>query len=472
MIVGHLHLAVAFVLASAWAAVAAEPTDCPFERISAHVWVLHGSNGETCPRAPDHPATNIGAVVSDAGVVLVDPGGSDAITGLVLDRLAAITDQPVVVVINSHIHGPYWLGNGAVRARFPGVPIIAHARMIERLSKGEARFWAKTLDREAPPEVTLPDRALGGGATLTIGDIRLRLHVIGHAHTDHDLLVEIPSDRVLFLGGLVVEPELPSQGVPADADFRGQIAAIRAVLELPVDHFVPGRGRTAGKELPGHAARFLQALYTGVERYYDAGLQDYQMTPKLRGDLAMFRRWYAGPLADGYWIDAADLRAGDRLLNDDSSRAEVVSSRTLAQPLRAYNLTVKDFHTYFVAANENAAPVWVHNDCFGKVTFNINRLPAETQAAVNDTLSHLNVGTKPSGPTRVKWGSRFHNKNGDLPEFDANGSRITYKEYRVAPRQGVSGPGYDRIVVGSDGRRYYTGTHYGDNPGKAFVRIK
>ncbi len=72
---------------------------------------------------------------------------------------------------------------------------------------------------------------------------------------------------------------------------------------------------------------------------------------------------YAGPLADGYWIDAADRRAGDRLLNDDSSRAEVVSSRTLAQPLRAYNLTVKDFHTYFVAANENAAPVWVHNIC-------------------------------------------------------------------------------------------------------------
>ncbi len=72
---------------------------------------------------------------------------------------------------------------------------------------------------------------------------------------------------------------------------------------------------------------------------------------------------YAGPLADGYWIDAADLRAGDRLLNDDSSRAEVVSSRTLAQPLRAYNLTIKDFHTYFVAANKDAAPVWVHNIC-------------------------------------------------------------------------------------------------------------
>ena len=56
--------------------------------------------------------------------------------------------------------------------------------------------------------------------------------------------------------------------------------------------------------------------------------------------------------------------AGDRLLNNDGSKAEVVSSGVLAEPLRAYNLTVEGWHTYFVAANVDAAPVWVHNSCF------------------------------------------------------------------------------------------------------------
>ncbi|WP_368660805.1 hypothetical protein [Paracoccus sp. (in: a-proteobacteria)] len=31
--------------------------------------------------------------------------------------------------------------------------------------------------------------------------------------------------------------------------------------------------------------------------------------------------------------------------------------------MTAYNLTVNEFHTYFVTANTNAAPVWVHNNC-------------------------------------------------------------------------------------------------------------
>ena len=56
-------------------------------------------------------------------------------------------------------------------------------------------------------------------------------------------------------------------------------------------------------------------------------------------------------------MDAADLLTGDRLLNDDSSWVEVVSS----EALRAYNLAVEGWHTYFVTANADAAPVWVHN---------------------------------------------------------------------------------------------------------------
>jgi hypothetical protein len=76
---------------------------------------------------------------------------------------------------------------------------------------------------------------------------------------------------------------------------------------------------------------------------------------------------YTGPLENGHWVDAAELQAGDRLLNDDASWAEVVSVKVEDKALKAYNLTVADFHTYFVTADEKAAPVWVHNNCFDQV---------------------------------------------------------------------------------------------------------
>lgn len=67
----------------------------------------------------------------------------------------------------------------------------------------------------------------------------------------------------------------------------------------------------------------------------------------------------------GGWVQAQDLRPWDKLTGADDNDAIVVDSRIYARTLRAYNLTVADFHTYFVkgSANDNVPAVWVHNDC-------------------------------------------------------------------------------------------------------------
>jgi hypothetical protein len=72
---------------------------------------------------------------------------------------------------------------------------------------------------------------------------------------------------------------------------------------------------------------------------------------------------YKGEIANGAWVDAADLKNGYRLLNDNGSWAEVVSVKVEAKPLQAFNLTVADYNTYFVSANDEAESVWVHNLC-------------------------------------------------------------------------------------------------------------
>ncbi|MHA3915188.1 polymorphic toxin-type HINT domain-containing protein [Halovulum sp. GXIMD14793] len=76
---------------------------------------------------------------------------------------------------------------------------------------------------------------------------------------------------------------------------------------------------------------------------------------------------YKGPIPNGAWIDSGDLKPGHRLLNPDNTWAEVVSVEMRDEALTAYNLSVDGFHTYFVAGDEDADAVWVHNsDCLGK----------------------------------------------------------------------------------------------------------
>lgn len=70
---------------------------------------------------------------------------------------------------------------------------------------------------------------------------------------------------------------------------------------------------------------------------------------------------YQGAIEWAAWVDAKDLKPGYELLNPDDTWAEVVSVSKVDTPLTAYNLTVDEFSTFFVAANDDAEPVWVHN---------------------------------------------------------------------------------------------------------------
>ncbi len=76
---------------------------------------------------------------------------------------------------------------------------------------------------------------------------------------------------------------------------------------------------------------------------------------------------YAGGVESGHWVDAANLQPGFELLSSDESWQTVVSVDVQQKPLNAFNLTVQDYSTYFVAANDEADAVWVHNNCFDEL---------------------------------------------------------------------------------------------------------
>ena len=87
---------------------------------------------------------------------------------------------------------------------------------------------------------------------------------------------------------------------------------------------------------------------------------------------------YAGPLARGAWVDAQNLKPGF-VVHDPDGNTQVVQSVSIRpEPLRAFNLTVDGFHTYFIKAPEGTRPLWVHNSCY-------DALPGEASATGKTT---------------------------------------------------------------------------------------
>ena len=77
----------------------------------------------------------------------------------------------------------------------------------------------------------------------------------------------------------------------ADGDVRGHIETLEFVLETDNDVFVPGHGKSGGKEVPRLALSLHRTLYDSVKRHYQAGLSDFEMKEKVIDDMAAFKDW-------------------------------------------------------------------------------------------------------------------------------------------------------------------------------------
>jgi glyoxylase-like metal-dependent hydrolase (beta-lactamase superfamily II) len=198
----------------------------------------------------------------------------------------------VIAVFNTHFHGDHWLGNDAIRRAHPNAILYAHPQMIAR-AQAEGGNWVKLLNdltagTVGPIEPLVPNAEINDGETLALGGLHFRAYHTGKAHTDGDLMIEVVEEKVMFLGDNSLVDRI---GRMDDGDFKGNVAALEMALQTKAEHFVPGHGPSNGRAVAEGYRDYLKALYTEVKKYYDQGVSDFDMKPKVAETLARFRAW-------------------------------------------------------------------------------------------------------------------------------------------------------------------------------------
>ena len=87
---------------------------------------------------------------------------------------------------------------------------------------------------------------------------------------------------------------------------------------------------------------------------------------------------------------------------------------------------------------------------------------------VQDVINHLEGNGFTDAPEGYKGGREFRNDRNLLPQQ----SKGYYKEWDVNPYDKNVDRGSERLVTGQNGEIYHTDTHYGDNSGIPFSKVK
>lgn len=256
------------------AAVAAElPETCPpaaeVIQVTSGVYVRPGRVGVVFE---DEGIANIGFVVGQRCVAVIDTGGSVA-EGRSLDcAIRGVTDLRVCYVINTHVHPDHMLGNQAFERS--GVEFVGHAKLPRALALRGDTYLERATAREDPlrqePAIVFPERTVEDEVELDIGGRNLTVRAHRSAHTDHDLSVVDQKTGTAFVGDLVFLRHLPV----IDGSVNGWISELSAIAGETWDNVVPGHGAPY-VAWPGAAeptANYLLGLREEVRRLLATGV--------------------------------------------------------------------------------------------------------------------------------------------------------------------------------------------------------
>jgi glyoxylase-like metal-dependent hydrolase (beta-lactamase superfamily II) len=208
-----------------------------------------------------------------------------------------VTNQPIRYLVYSHHHFDHIAGGKAFKDA--GATIVAHRRVRERL--------APIND----PHTPLPDEVFGDeGRTLTLGGTTLELKYLGPNHSDTNIVMLLPKEKLAFIVDTLPVAQVPGRGMidfyPVEAE-----EFIRKVMALPWDRYIPGHpgpnDRLGTKKDAADQLELLQKASAEMKKLAQEGkcwdtaekefkLPGYESWPGYANNLQFIARRYCG-----YW---------------------------------------------------------------------------------------------------------------------------------------------------------------------------
>ena len=285
-------LSILFITFFSLTILASEIKDYPLTKIATNTYVIHGPL-EFPTKSNKGFMNNPGFVVTQTGVVVIDPGSSVQVGRMLLRAIKKTTKNPVTHVLNTHVHGDHWLGNQAFFEAYPKVVIMAHPEMIKRAKAGAADSWVSSMYKLTEGEskgtrAIIPSKSVPNEHSFKTGGVEFRIHAPDKAHSFTDIMIEVVEESVVFLGDNVLSKRLPRMD---DGTFSGNIAACQLAIDLGAKTYVPGHGQSGDKNVVISFMNYLNIIYGEVSKHYEAGLTDFEMKPKILLKLKYYFDW-------------------------------------------------------------------------------------------------------------------------------------------------------------------------------------
>jgi len=223
---------------------------------------------------------NTAIIETDGGLMVVDTHSKPSAARVIVERLRDLTPLPVRYVVNTHFHWDHWHGNEVYPEAYPQADILTNRLTREAMvRKGLKRIQDHV--RQVPAEIAALRAEMAAAAPAARADVAARLRLaesyltevqalrpalptmvfeqtmtlyrrdreiqllhLGRAHTEGDVFVYLPKEKVVITGdALIGWTPYMGDGYPED-----WVTTLDRLAQLDFTQIIMGHGNVADRE--------------------------------------------------------------------------------------------------------------------------------------------------------------------------------------------------------------------------------
>jgi glyoxylase-like metal-dependent hydrolase (beta-lactamase superfamily II) len=217
---------------------------------------------------------NIGIVIGERGILVVDTGMGPANTERVLRAVRKVSDKRILFLTVTHFHPEHGMGAQA----FPAETILIYPKSQKEELAEKSQSIIQMFNGFSPEIAALlkdvhivsPQVVFPAEAELDLGGLPVQLLQVGPAHTRGDEVVFLTAQKILFCGDLVVNRFFP---IMPDPDSSGShwIVILDRLAKMSPAIVVPGHGAVGDARLIAAMKEYLVYLRGRVRELHGQG---------------------------------------------------------------------------------------------------------------------------------------------------------------------------------------------------------